>query len=208
MALSRLDIVASTFQNDTEGLHNRFLAMTSDLACVRCESSRFGHAIKIAWLQNAWSIFTQNLLVASAIGTRRMKRIRVRPAPGIKSQRDAERLIKEVSSSIAKASGAPYPVWHAPWFVVEVARAMRLRNLEVIELAIGPARVPAYITDYRNYLVHPSARTRGKYDVLLARLGMLHVTPEELPRQEQTPGLPLFTSWIRELQRIADASIK
>ena len=75
---------------------------------------------------------------------------------------------------------------------------MRLRNAETIELAIGSARVPEYITDYRNYLVHPSARTRAKYDRLLARLGMLQVKPEELPRQEQAPGLPLFTSWIRE----------
>ena len=61
MGMSRLDVVASAFRNETEALHDRFLVMVCDPLCILCESSGFGHAILTAWLQNQWSVFTHDL---------------------------------------------------------------------------------------------------------------------------------------------------
>ena len=71
MAPSRLDVVASAFQTASEGLHDKFLAMTSDVACTGCQHAGFGEAILTAWLQTKWIDFTRDLVVASALGTRR-----------------------------------------------------------------------------------------------------------------------------------------
>ena len=203
MAPSRLDVVASTFQTASEGLHDKFLAMTSDAACTGCQHAGFGEAILTAWLQTRWIDFTRDLIIASALGTRRTRGNSVRAVAGVKSRTDAERIVKAATTCAVKNRGLNSPIWHAPSFVVEVGTLVRLRNLRTLKDALGPTVIPEQITAFRNYLVHPGTRTRYRYEALQAKLGMLRMEPERLLHQQQKPGLPVFTSWVRELQRIA-----
>ena len=203
MALSRLDVVASTFQSASEALHDRFLAMTSNAACTGCQHAGFGEAILAAWLQTKWIEFTRKLVIASALGTRRTGGNAVRPVAGVKSEADAETVVKAATFRAVKKHGGSSPVWHAPWFVIEVSNFIGLGNLPKLEVALGPTVAPEQITDFRNYLVHPGDRTRFRYAALQAKLGMLRMEPEHLLHQQQKPGLPVFTSWVRELQRVA-----
>ena len=203
MAPGRLDVVASTFQLASETLHEKFLAMTSDAACTGCEHAGFGEAILTAWLQTKWIEFTRDLVVASALGTRRTRGNSVQPVAGVRSLADAKRIVKAATTCAVKKRGVGSPVWHAPWFVVEVGTLMGLRNLPKLEATLGPTLIPKQMTDFRNYLVHPGTSTRYKYEALQAKLGMLRVEPQDLLHQQQSPGLPVFTSWVRELQRVA-----
>ena len=203
MALSRLDMVASTFQLASESLHDKFLAMTSNAACTGCQHSGFGEAILAAWLQTRWIEFTRDLVVASALGTRRTSGNPVQPVAGVKSQADAERVVKAATTHAVKKHGASSPVWHAPWFVIEVSNLIGLRNLPKVQAALGPTVTPEQITNFRNYLVHPGNKTRYRYAALQEKLGFLRMEPEHLLHQQQKPGLTVFTAWVRELQRVA-----
>ena len=203
MPPSRLDVVASTFKSASEALHEKFLAMTSDAACTKCPHAGFGEAILTAWLQTKWIEFTHDLVIASALGTRRTRGNSVPAVAGVKSRADAQRIVKAATTCAVKKYGTSTPVWHAPWFVIEVSNLIGLRNLPKLETALGPTVTPEQITVFRNYLVHPGEKTRFKYEALQAKLGMLRMEPEHLLHQQQQPGLPVFTSWVRELQRIA-----
>ena len=208
MPPSRLNVVASAFQSNSEALHDKFQAMRSDVACTGCQSAGFGEAILAAWLQTKWSDFARELVIASALGTRRTRGNSVKPVTGVKTRADAERFVKAATKCVIKNRRLPLPVWHSPSFVVEVGTLIKLRNLRNIEAVLGPTLVPEQITDFRNYLVHPGKRTRYKYESLQAKLGMLRIEPEQLLHQQQRPGVPVFTSWVRELQRIANDSTR
>ena len=208
MAPGRLDVVASTFQLASETLHEKFLAMTSDAACTGCEHAGFGEAILTAWLQTKWIEFTRDLVVASALGTRRTRGNSVQPVAGVRSRADAKRIVKGATTCAVQRYGARSPIWHAPWFVVEVGTLLGLRNLTKLEATLGSTLIPEQITVFRNYLVHPGTGTRSKYEALQAKLGMLSVEPQNLLHQQQSPGLPVFTSWVRELQRVAHDSTR
>ena len=208
MAPNSLDMVASTFQSASEALHGKFLAMTSDAACAGCQHAGFGEAILSAWLQTRWVDFTRGLVIASALGTRRAGGNSVQAVSGVKSRDDAERIVREASTRVVKKHRFSSPVWHAPWFVIEVSNLIGLRNSPKLQAALGPTFIPEQITDFRNYLVHPGKKTRYRYEVLQAKLGMLRMEPEHLLHQQQKPGLPVFTSWVRELQRIAHDSTR
>ena len=208
MPHSRLDVVASTFRSNSEALHDKFQAMRSDAACTGCQSAGFGEAILAAWLQTRWSDFARELVIASALGTRRTRGNSVKAVTGVRTRADAERMVKAATKCAIKNRGVLVPVWHAPSFVIEVGNLMQLRNLEYLEAVLGPSLVPAQITDFRNYLVHPGLKTRYKYRALQAKLGMLRIEPEQLLHQQQRPGVPVFTSWVRELQRIANDSTR
>ena len=206
MARSRLEELASTFKSEAEVLHEKFLAISGDSACTGCRSAGFGEAILATWLQTKWGEFTERLVVASAAGTRRTRGTSFKPVAGVRSRSDAEKFVKAAASSTAKERGTPYPVWHSPTFAIDVGNGMGLHNLAQLEAALGPAIAPQQITEFRNYLVHPTDRTRQKYDALRAKLGMHRIEPEDLLHQWHAPNLPVFTQWVRELQRIADAA--
>ena len=203
MPPSRLAVVASTFQSNSEALHDKFQAMRSDAACTGCQSAGFGEAILAAWLQTKWSDFARELVIASALGTRRMRGNSVQAVTGVKTRADAERFVRAATKCAIKKRGFSSPVWHSPSFVVEVGTLIQLRNLQKLEAVLGPSLVPGQITDFRNYLVHPGTNTRQKFEALQAKLGMFRIEPEHLLHQQQRPGLPVFTAWVRELQRIA-----
>ena len=206
MALSRLDAAAATFNSRSENLHDRFLEILDDSECAGCRSSGFGEAILAAWLQTAWGKFIRDLIVASALGTRRRRGTSVKAISGVRSRRDAERMVKAAASCAAGKRGTPYPVWHDPSFAIDVGTLLGLENLPRLEIALGVTRVPRHITDFRNYLIHPADDTLQKYKDLQAKLGVHRIEPEDLLHQLQQPGLRIFTSWVRELQRIADQS--
>ena len=206
MALNRLDAAAFTFNSEAEELHEKFLEISGDSACVGCRSAGFGEAILIAWLQTVWANFARDLIVASALGTRRRRGTPVKAIAGVRSRADAERTVKAAAACSAGQRGTTYPVWHDPSFVIAVGTLLGLRNLPKLELALGATLVPRQITVFRNYLVHPGDRTRQKYEDLQAKLGMHCKGPEDLLHQLQRPGLTIFTSWVRELQRVADES--
>lgn len=206
MVRSRLDVVAATFKSGTESLHDKFLEILADSACTGCQSAGFGEAILVPWLQTKWGEFTRGLITASAVGTRRTTGTPVRAAAGVRSLSHAEMIVRATAASTAQKRGIPYPVWHSPSFAVEVGTLIGLDNLPQLEVTLGSAIVPIQVTDFRNYLVHPSNRTRQKYEELRAKLGMLRAEPEDLLHQLQAPNLTVFTSWVRELQRIADAA--
>ena len=208
MVRSRLDVVASNFKSEAEALHEKFLAISADSACTGCQSAGFGEAILATWLQTKWSEFTNDLIVASALGTRRTRGTSFKSVAGVKSQSDAEQIVKIAAASTAKKLGNPYPVWHSPPFAIIVGTSMGLHNLPQLEVSLGAALVPQQITEFRNYLVHPTKRTRQKYEALRAKLGMNRMEPEDLLHQLHAPNLTVFTSWVRELQRIADAATR
>lgn len=199
-------MAASAFKSEAETLHNNFLSILADSACTGCRSAGFGEAILVARLQDEWSKFTRALVVASALGTKRTSGTQVRAIAGVKSPADAETLVRAASSCAATKQGSRYPIWHAPSFVIEVGNLLKLNNLAQLEITLGPSSVPRQITDFRNYFVHPGTGTRQKYEGLQSKLGMLNLEPEDLLHQLQAPGLPIFTSWVRELQQVADAS--
>ena len=144
--------------------------------------------------------------VASALGTRRRRGTPVRAIASVRSRAEAKGMVRSTAACSAKKLGTGYPVWHSPSFAIDVGTRLGLKNLPQLELALGATLVPGQITDFRNYLVHPGDRTRQKYEALQAKLGLLHLEPEYLLHQFQGPGLTVFTSWVRELQRIADDS--
>ena len=203
MAQNRLKEVASVFQSSSESLHDKFLAMLSDTACKGCQSAGFGHAILAAWLQTRWSEFTRDLVVASVLATSRTGEDLGKAGSGVASEDFAERIVKVATSCVVKRRGLILPVWHAPWFVIEVSAHMGLTNLQELEATLGPTVIPDQISSFRNYLVHPGTGTHHKYERLQAKLGMLGIEPEDLLRQQQKPGLPVFTAWVRQLQSIA-----
>lgn len=203
MALDSLNNVGSSFFSCSEDLHNRFLDMTSDEACVGCQSAGLGRAILTAWLQSAWGEFSRNLVVASALDSGRSASAGVQADSNVEPETQVQRTVKEATSCIMKKHGFSAAVWHAPWFVIEVGYLLGLQNLSKLEANLGPTLTPLQITTFRNYLVHPSKKTRMKYAELQAKLGMLGVEPEDLLSQQRKPGLPVFTAWVRELQRIA-----
>ena len=203
MALSRLEAVAARFVSDSEALLCKFLEIIADANCTECQSAGYGEAILTPWLQTYWGNFNRELVVASALGTRRKTGSQFRPVSGVKSQADAERNVSKATRSAVETSGTVSAVWHAPWFAILVGSLIGLRNLAVIEASLGPTLVPRMITDFRNYLVHPADNTRQKYEALQAKLGMLNVKPENLLHQQLSPGLPVFASWVKELQGIA-----
>ena len=206
MARPWLDAAATTFKLGAEELHQKFLAISADPACTGCQSAGFGEAILVAWLQTKWSNFTQDLIVASVLGTRRMRGTPVKAIAGVRSRDEAKKLVKAAASCEAKKRNSNYPIWHNPSFAIDVGTRLELNNLQQLELELGGSRVPRQITDFRNYLVHPGDGTRQKYEDIQAKLGMHSMEPEELLHQLKRPGLTVFTSWVRELQGIADAS--
>ena len=208
MTRSRLDAAAFTFKAGAEALHEKFLAILKDSACAECRSSGFGEAILATWLQNSWGRFSRELVVASAQGTRRRRGMPFRAISGVRSQADAEKAVRAAASCIATIRGSKYPIWHDPSFSIAVGTVLDLQNLPIIEIVLGATFVPRQITAFRNYLIHPGNDTRQKYEKLQSQLGMLHAEPEDLLHQFRRPGLTVFTSWVRDLQRVADDSTK
>ena len=208
MARSWLDVSASTFKSGVEALHDKFLAIVADSACTGCESAGFGEAILAAQLQTAWSNFTRDLIIASALGTKRRRGTIVRAIAGVRSRAEAESMVRSTAACTAMKFGTPYPVWHSPSFAIDVGTRLGLRNLSRLEDALGATLVPGQIADFRNYLVHPGDKTRQKYEKLQAKLGMHRMEPQHLLHQLHKPGLTVFTSWVRELQGIADDSTR
>ena len=208
MALSRLDRVNAGFQANAEALHDKFCAIRLDHCCSGCRSAGFGEAILTAWLQTSWGSFTRSLIIASTLGTRRTSANAFQALPGVRSNTDAERKVKAASAEVVEKHRYSDPVWHAPLFVVEVSNLLAIRNKSTIEITIGATSIPKQISRFRNYLVHPDERTRSEYNALQASLGMLRTEPEDLLHNEIKPGLPVFTEWVRELQRVAHASTR
>ena len=208
MAHSWLDVSASTFNSGAEVLHEKFLAILADSECTGCQSAGFGEAILAAWLQTAWADFTQDLIIASALGTRRQSGTSFSGIAGVRSRAEAQKVVRATAAITAKTSGFSYPIWHSPTFAIDIGNRLGLKNLSQLESTLGPTRVPREITDFRNYLVHPGDRTRQKYEALQAKLGLLRTEPEHLLHQLRGPGLTVFTSWVRALQGIADDSTR
>lgn len=206
MARSLLDVTASTFKSCAETLHEKFIQISEDSACAGCQSAGFGEAILATWLQTAWINFTHDLIIASALGSRRKRRTPIRAITGVRSRDEAKNKVKSAAACTASKFGYNYPVWHSPPFAIEVGDRLGLNNQPIIKAALGATLVPRQITVFRDYLVHPGTRTRQKYEELQANLGMHLLEPEHLLHQLQRPGLPVFTSWVRELQQIADAA--
>lgn len=206
MPKGRLQAVAAAFEARSELLRTKFLSMTTDHACTECWSAGLGEAVLSAWLQTTWGDFTRELIIASAQGTRRTQGNSVLAAPGVKSRSDAERIVKVASTSAFKNRGLGSPIWHAPWFAIDVGTRISVRNLETLRPILGSSVVPKQITDFRNYLVHPGIYTRSKYEELREQLGLFGVEPEHLLRRQSESHDMVFTIWIDELQRIAHAS--
>lgn len=205
MARNRLEQIATQFNASAEALNTEFLSIKSDEHCTDCRSAGFGRAILTAWLQARWVDFNHDLMIASALGTRRRHNA-VRPIAGVNATSDAERLVGRVAGFITKERGLALPIWHAPWFVVQVGSELGLRNISTIQAALAPTSVPDQIACFRNFLVHPGTRTEQKYHQLQAKLGLLQVEPQDLLDHFQTPGVMIFTAWVRELQRLAYAA--
>ena len=208
MPPSRLDIASRTFQATAEALHDKFLVAISDPACVECPAAGFSGAVFTAWLQEEWSNFLRNLIIASALGTRRKSGASVRAIRGVSNRPNAEKIVNGAAKSVAKHRGLQQPVWHAPEFVIEVSNYVRLANFATIEATLSPTRVPQQLTVFRNYLVHPSDRNRIKYQKLQAEFGLLDIEPQDFVYRHRSRGVPVFTSWVRELQSIAHASTR
>ena len=208
MARSRLDMAASAFKLGAEALHQKFLAISVDSDCTKCQSAGYGEAILVPWLQTEWSNFIRDLIIASTLRTGRIRGLPAGTVTGVRTQTIAEKTVKGAATCMAKRRGTFYPVWHDPLFAIEVGTFLELDNLRTLEVALGSTLVPRQITAFRNYLVHPGDRTRQKYEDLQAKLGIHNTGPEQLLHQLQAPGLMVFTSWVRELQRIADNSTR
>ena len=202
MANSRLDLLADRFRIASESLLARFVSVQSDLDCSTCHSAGFEQALLAAWLQEQWSQFSRDFVIASTQGTRR-KSNPVKSLPGVRTLIDAEKTIKPAASDVATRHGLSIPIWHAPWFVIEVSMLVGLRNVSRIEATFGPTNIPAEVSDFRNYLVHPNTKTKVRYDALQAKYGLFDVEPAQFTSQEQSAGLSLFHGWIQGLQRVA-----
>ena len=208
MPSSRLDIASLTFQDTAEALHDKFLVATSDPSCVNCTPAGFSGALFTAWLQTRWSDFSRRLLVVSALGTRRKTAASVKPAPGVRTESDAEKLVKDAGALEVKSRGVLQPIWHDPLFVVAVAWRVGLANLTTIESTFVATRAPKQLAVFRNYLVHPTKKTRSKYRRLQEEFGLLEVEPQDFVYRYRYRRVRVFTSWTRELQDVAYASTR
>ena len=208
MPFSPLDIASRTFHATAEALHTKFLVAISDPACVKCTTAGFSGAIFTAWLQEEWSTFLRSLVIASALGTRRKTGAPVRAIRGVRSLPSAEKIVNGAAIRVAKNRGLQQPVWHAPEFVIGVGDYVRLANLPTIAATLSPTRVPQQLTVFRNYLVHPSDKNRVRYQKLQAEFGLVDVEPQDFVYRYRSRGIPVFTSWVRELQSIAHASTR
>lgn len=207
MATQSLEAVARSFEVEAERLHDSFVKMRSDTGCSNCAAAAFGEAILTAWIQTAWGEFTRHLTVASTLGGQKRDGALVAPAGTVATLQAAEEAVKEAARRVAEKQGLAFPVWHSPTFVVDIGTELGLDNLQAIQFAMGSTPAPNQITTLRNVLVQPGKRTQDKYEELQAKLGMLNIAPEYMPRQLLNPGLPLFTWWIRELQSAAYDSV-
>ena len=183
MALNRFDRVRLGFHNEAETLHNKFLSIRSDANCFGCRSAGFGEAVLAAELQTRWTEFMRSLVIASTLGTRRTRGTSVRAIAGVRSEVDAETIVKKATSCALKRHRLYSPIWHAPWFVIEVSAIIGLWNLPKLTISLGSTLTPEQITDFRNYLVHPGHRTRYKYNALQAKLGVYNIEPQDLLHQ-------------------------
>ena len=200
--------VAESFRSASEELHARFIELWKDEGCVDCRSSAMADGMLAAWIQNEWGEFVRRLIVVSAMGFRRLNGADVEPIGGVNGVAEAEAVVKDAAKIVSLAHRMCSPVWHANWFVVEVGSQLGLHNQQRLEETVGATPVPGQINVLRNVLVHPGDRNRRKYEVLQAKLGMLNVAPEMLAREMKSPGLPMFTFWVKELQRVADVSVQ
>lgn len=208
MPSSRLDITSRTFYDTAEALHDKFLVAASDPSCVECTTARFSGALFTAWLQTRWSEFSRRLLVISALGTRRRTAASISAVPGVRTECDAEKLVKDAGAREVETRGVFQPIWHDPLFVIAVAGRVGLANLATIEATLGPTRAPKQLTTFRNYLVHPTDKTRTQYQRLQEEFGLLDVEPQDFVYRYRYLRVPVFTSWTRELQRVAYASTR
>jgi hypothetical protein len=147
-------------------------------------------------------------LVVSALGTRRKTAASVKAVPGVRTETDAEKLVKDAGALEVKTRGVLQPIWHDPLFVVAVADRVGLANLTTIEATLVATRAPKQLTVFRNYLVHPTDKTRSKYQRLQEEFGLLDVEPQDFVYRNRRRGVRVFTSWTRELQDVAYASTR
>lgn len=208
MPYSRLDVASRTFHDTAEALHDKFLVAVSDPSCVECTTAGFSGALFTAWLQTRWGEFSRRLLVVSALGTRRKTAASVKAVPGVRTELDAEKLVKDAGACEVKTRGVLQPIWHDPLFVVAVACRVGLANHATIEATLSPTRAPKELTAFRNYLVHPTEKTRSRYQRLQEEFGLLNVEPQDFVYRPRLRGVPVFTFWLRELQGVAYASTR
>lgn len=206
MSRSRIELLGTKFHRETEVIHDRFRGILADSMCEGCHAAGFGEAVLTFALQVAWSDFCRDLVVVSALGTRRSRGASIGSVSGIRSMQSAEELVMKNARNTVTERRLSNFVWHATWFTIDVGAKVGLQNQSQLELHLGSALAPEQIARFRNYLAHPEASARARYDGLLAKLGMPGVEPEDLLHKELRPGVPVFTHWVRELQRVAYAS--
>ena len=207
MAATGTDLV-DAFHTSTEEVHARFLDMWTNNNCTNCPSSSLADAVLTAWIQTEWAEFSRRLLSASASGFQRPDGSRVESIPTVKDSAEATKAVNNAATQVRDKRNLCSPVWHASWFVLDVATILSIRNLRRLEETVCATPIPEQMNVLRNVLIHPGDKNQYRYETLQAKLGMLGVAPELLTRQLYTPGVPLFTYWIRELQRVADGSVQ
>lgn len=183
IALSEL---CRSFIHSTDALVKRF-----DVPVPSCDPFAYtcprihedGQVLLVVRLQNLWADFCHSLIDISASNN---------------------------SSSVRRAArtatcdmGNSYPVWHNPEFIVRVAKHLTLANEDQINLYLSANLSSGYVTDVRNYIVHPGSRTESKYRTVAAVEGMPGVAVGKLLNTRFSGGATLFERWVKDLQRTA-----
>ena len=86
---------------------------------------------------------------------------------------------------------------------MRVAKHLTLANEDQINLYLSANLSSGYVTDVRNYIVHPGSRTESKYRTVAAVEGMPGVAVGKLLNTRFSGGATLFERWVKDLQRTA-----
>ena len=160
---------------------------------------RDGRLFCVVRLQHLWGEFCHQLIARSSIGgAYTIEGTRLPRVSGIRRWKDVDRIAREVT-------GARRDIpWHIPQRSIRIAQEIAPTNANRIITALSSVSPIDEIRAIRNYLVHPNAGTRDRYDAAARRAGIFDADPDVLLTARISPGnVTMFEYWIIEIQAIA-----
>ncbi|MFQ5873493.1 MAG: hypothetical protein ACE5JL_06800 [Dehalococcoidia bacterium] len=200
--------VHADFVADTEALLQRFnqpIPNAGPYATTCPPVHDDAQSLLVVLLQNSWSTYSREILEVSAeaaLPTLTWRQLQ--PSPMMSMYTGARQAVREAARIVADTMGYCDPVWHKPEFTIRVAAQLKVQNYEEIFYALSSTLTPSHVNWVRNYVVHPSDRTRAGYSKVAAAVGDPRADLGPLLRTQQVGGVTLFEKWVRELQATAE----
>ncbi len=192
MRRDSLPLLYARYERRSRELSDRFRA--SLLSSFPCESIHpDGRLYLLCRLQALWGEFSRELIVRSALGGCRTRRgVILAKAPGVNNMADIRRALGKTMLQ------SPGMYWEDPKSAVMYANALKVNNYQEISKGLASAKTED-IKSLRNFIVHPNAWTRLRYEQVARNLRMSGMSPDRMLSQPIPGGATLFESWVHQL---------